>query len=482
MKNRAFYRPANAWMGDFIPYCENNVFYLYYLHDPRRLPGQYAEETTWHLVTTEDFRTLHYQGEAIARGGDDAPNRDIYTGSVLRSQDGECLAFYTAYNPDFQEEGRSVQSVMVAKGKNPLNLHTDSTFRITADGVRYEPFDWRDPYVFYNEEEGLYWMLLAARLRGAGSHRGGCIALCKSDDLLHWRCEEPFYAPNQYITMECPEVFQMGDWWYLVFSTFSDRFTTHYRKAKTLNGPWLAPANDGFDGRANYAIKTASNGCKRYAFGWIATRVGSTDDGPWEWGGDMQVLELAQYPNGDLYTRPNQAQLELFGDGHDTKLRTIFGTETVDESGLLLCAQGFGAAICPMPKGSYRFDVELTPHQETAEIGLAFNSDAGLEEGYFLRLAHGHLALDRWPRTAQTGTYQWQIRGDIPFAVETLRPLPSASTYHITLVREDSIVAVYVNNEIALSTRAYRQDGDCLGVYVNSGAVKIQSPQLACRA
>ena len=31
-------------------------------------------------------------------------------------------------------------------------------FLFVADGVRYEEFDWRDPYVFWNEEEGCYYM------------------------------------------------------------------------------------------------------------------------------------------------------------------------------------------------------------------------------------------------------------------------------------------------------------------------------------
>ena len=72
----------------------------------------------------------------------------------------------------------------------------------------------------------------------------------------NWTCEEPFYAPEMYVTMECPEVFRMGSWWYLVFSTFSDRFTTHYRMARTLDGPWEIPEDDVFDTRADYAIKT----------------------------------------------------------------------------------------------------------------------------------------------------------------------------------------------------------------------------------
>ena len=231
---KLFYKPEHAWVGDLIPYWEDGIFYGFYLHDPRIKDKEYAEETTWHLVTTKDFVNLEYKGEAIKRGGDDKPNKNIYTGSVIKDKDGIYHAFYTAYNADIKINGKSVQSVMQATGTDPLHLETKEDFLFVADGVRYEEFDWRDPYVFWNEEEGCYYMLLAARHKDGGQLRGGCVALCKSEDLDHWSYEEPFYAPNMYVTMECPEVFRMGDYWYLVYSTFSDRFTTHYRISKSL--------------------------------------------------------------------------------------------------------------------------------------------------------------------------------------------------------------------------------------------------------
>lgn len=87
-------------------------------------------------------------------------------------------------------------------------------------------------------------MLLASRVTNRGDLRGGCIALCKSEDLINWTYEKPFYDPKMYITMECPELFKMGEYWYLVFSTFSDQFTTHYRISKNWNGPWEIPDDD----------------------------------------------------------------------------------------------------------------------------------------------------------------------------------------------------------------------------------------------
>ena len=126
-------------------------------------------------------------------------NKNIYTGSVIKDKDGIYHAFYTAFNADIKINGKSVQSVMQATGTDPLHLETMEDFLFVADGVRYEEFDWRDPYVFWNEEEGCYYMLLAARQKDGGQLRGGCVALCKSKDLTHWTYEEPFYAPDMYV-------------------------------------------------------------------------------------------------------------------------------------------------------------------------------------------------------------------------------------------------------------------------------------------
>ena len=301
---KLLYRPKDAWVGDLIPYYENGTFYGYYLHDPRIRDKEYAEETTWHLVTTKDFVNVEYKGEAIKRGGDDKPNKNAYTGSVIKDKENLYHAFFTAYNEDIKINGKSVQSVMQAVGTDLEHLNTVEEFLFVSDGKQYEEFDWRDPFVYWNEEDECYDMLLASRIKGGGELRGGCIALCKSKDLKQWTYEKPFYAPGMYITMECPEIFKMGNYWYLVFSTFSDQFTTHYRISKSPNGPWEIPEDDVFDTRSDYAIKTASDGQRRFAFGWIASKYGNKDFGPWEWGGTMVFHELIQNPeDGTLKVR-----------------------------------------------------------------------------------------------------------------------------------------------------------------------------------
>ena len=123
-------------------------------------------------------------------------------------------------------------------------------------------------------------MLLAARLTNGPSRRRGCTALCTSKDLVTWEVRQPLYSPGLYYTHECPDMFQIGDWWYLIFSEFSEACLTRYRMSRSPSGPWITPPVDSFDGRAFYAAKTASdNKGHRFLFGWNPTRLGETDQG-----------------------------------------------------------------------------------------------------------------------------------------------------------------------------------------------------------
>ena len=477
---KLFYQPKDAWVGDLIPYWEDGTFYGFYLHDPRIKDKEYAEETTWHLVTTKDFVNLDYKGESIRRGADDRPNKNAYTGSVIKDSNGIYHAFYTAYNEKFKINGKSIQSVMQATGSDLEHLETMEDFLFVADGVLYEEFDWRDPFVFWNEEDGCYWMLLASRLKDSGALRGGCIALCKSKDLINWSYEKPFYATQMYVTMECPEVFRMGEYWYLVYSTFSDCFTTHYRIAKSLDGPWMIPEDDVFDTRADYAIKTASDGEHRYAFGWIASKYGNCDFGPWEWGGTMVFHELVQdQATGALKVKVIPGVRDYYTKENEITQITSYNCELYKEKNAVdVMSQTLGAGLYEIPHDC--FSIELDVHVEQAhEFGIALHVDKDMEQGYFLRMnpRKKEMAWDMWPRDHQ-GKYQWQIKGDVPYQIETARRLPEGTDYHILIIREEDICIVYINDEVVMSTRMYDHKDGYAGVYVVQGCVKISNFKL----
>lgn len=469
-----FYRPQDAWVGDLIPYYEDGTYYAYYLHDPRRTTDEFAEDTTWHLVTTKDFLHLQYHGEMIHPGGVDQPDHNAYTGSVIRDKDGTYYAFFTAYNENYKINGKVVQSVMRAKGKDPYHLETDRNFLFASDDQIYEAFDWRDPFVFYHEKEQCWYMLLAARRKNSGGLRGGCIALCKSEDLEHWRYEQPFFEPHMYVTMECPEVFRMGNYWYLVFSTFNDRFVTHYRISDKLDGPWRIPSDDVFDTRANYAIKTVSDGTRRYACGWIASKKCECDFGAWEWGGTMVFHEVIQNPtDGTLTVKQVDAYENAYQIPVETDHPTLWNC-TVKEDGKTLETDMLGAALYGIPMDCFSLEMEfeiLKAH----EFGIALHVSDEMETGYFLKMdaRSGQMAWDQWPRAVK-GKYQWQIKGDIPYQPETVRRLPKGPVYKVKILREKDICVVYVNDEVALSTRMYDHKGQRAGLYLVQGTAVIR--------
>ena len=107
----------------------------------------------------------------------------------------------------------------------------------------------------------------------------------------------------------------MGDWYYLVYSNYTDGFCTYYRMSRSLKGPWLRPEVDTFDGRAFYAAKTGFDGVNHYVYGWNPTRGEDTwkfdpeedygrDYQTWNWGGSIVVHKIIQHEDGSLGVCP----------------------------------------------------------------------------------------------------------------------------------------------------------------------------------
>ena len=56
---------------------------------------------------------------------------------------------------------------------------------------------------------GYYLMLVAAKRKSDRLKGGGCLYGMKSYDLEHWEADGEFYAPETYMTHECPDCFKM---------------------------------------------------------------------------------------------------------------------------------------------------------------------------------------------------------------------------------------------------------------------------------
>jgi beta-fructofuranosidase len=466
-----FYRPQGAWAADFIPFYEDGRFHLFYLHDWRDIPG-HGEGTPWYQISTADFVHFTEHGQMLARGSKDEQDLYVFTGSAIKAEDRYHI-FYVGHNPYFRKQGKPEQGVMHAVSDDLLHWKKIPADTFYAPPASYEPNDWRDPFVFWNAEAREYWMLLAARLKTGPSRRRGCTALAASKDLAKWEVREPFWAPGLYFTHECPDLFRMGDWWYLVYSEFTERMETHYRMSQSLKGPWLAPDNDTFDGRAYYAAKTAFDGQRRFAFGWLATRQDNKDFRPWNWGGNLVVHEVVQEADGTLSVKAPASVDQAFREKTPYEFHPAVGPCKISGNVVELpTSGGFGCATAGSLPPRYKIEATVEFEANTRGCGLMLRVNDTFESAYYVRLepARNRLVFDSWPRP-----------GDVPFWVELERPirLEAQRPVDLKVFVDGTVCVVYADDRIAMSTRLYNLKQGDWGVFVNEGAARFRNVRIS---
>ncbi len=465
--NPLYYKPEHAWAADFIPFFKDGTYYLYYLLDWRD-KEKYGEGTPWYLITTKDLVHFTDHGEMLARGSRDEQDLYVFTGSAVEGL-GKYHIFYTGHNHYLAAQDKPMQGIMHAVSDDLLHWNKLPEEVFYAPQERFEPHDWRDPFVFWNEQTEEFWMLVCARLKSGPSRRRGCTALCTSKDLVHWQVsDQPFYAPGLYHTHECPDLFHWGDWWYLLFSEYSERTVTRYRMARSLQGPWLAPQQDTLDGRALYAAKTASDGQRRYLFGWNPTREGAKDYHTWQWGGNLAFHELWQRPDGTLAVRPPEPVLNAFSASCSSVFQPGLGESLISSQSVRLAApESFACSTTGLMPAACRIEASVTFEPGALGCGLVLRSSADYEQGYYIRLEPRcqRIVFDAWPRP-----------GDQPYMLGLERPLAlvPGQSVRITVLIEDTIAEVYVNGDTAMSARMYDIPTGSWGFFVQQGAAVFE--------
>jgi len=471
--NEFFYRPKNAWVGDVIPYYENGEFKLFYLHGWR---DNYREgmERGWHLISTKDFINFQEDGACKIEGG---------TGHILKVDDTYHM-FYCIFPPGQQLVCHAISDDL--KSWKEIPEHT-----FTADDQIYELSDWRDPYVFWNEEEGKYWLLLAARAKST-SNRKGCVALLSSTDLVTWEYREPLYLPNLHVgALECPDIFKMGDWWYLIYSSYTGRFATFYRMSQSLNGPWITPAEDTFDGRAFYAAKTASDGNKRYLFGWNPTKENDLfgwnppkaqgrDYNTWDWGGNLIVHEVVQRVDGTLGVMVPDTIDAAFSKLQQIDFTSIIGEWSIlDHDISCVSTYSFAATTTKTQLPSQcKITATVAFTSKTQGAGFMLRTEDTLDIAYYVTLEPQRNRL-----TFRGAIMQSEEGGKtFPYEVELERPIQLVANrpYQVKVFIDGTICEIYVDQDIVLSARMYDINEGKLGLFVSQGSAVFSNVSIEC--
>ena len=379
-------------------------------------------------------------------------------------------------NPALAKQGKPPEVMLHATSPDLRHWTKDKDFYFPpATESGYELSAWRDAFVFRNEEAGEFWMLITAR-RGANvpEKRRGCTAVAASKDLKTWTMREPLWAPDLYDTHECPDLFKMGDWWYLVYSSYSGYWATHYRMARSLKGPWLAPPDDLFDGNAFYAAKTAGDGERRYICGWITNRQEDKDDANWMWGGNMVIHEMLQRPDGTFGVRMPEGVQALFKTSVKMTPKPVVGKWKIEDAAFSTNSVGrFSAITLGAMADPCMIEVTVTPKSKTSRCGVMLRTTETLESGYQICLdpVGQRMTFDHWPRPV----------GGHPFSQERPLTIKPGHPVKLRLVVEGNILVAYADDQVALSTRMYEHKGGTLALYVSEGEAKFDNVRVLGR-
>lgn len=456
-KQDIFYKPYVGYVGDPMPFYDpvEKDFKILYLQDYR--PNQ---AVTYHPiwgVSTKDAANYTSLGELIPCGAASELDAALGTGSTIW-HDGTYYTFYTAHSPNAASTSGINEAVMLATSKDFINWEKNRQVLITG-GDTYSNTDFRDPFVFEGED-GKFHLLISTRENGKG-----VLAEYTSSNLLDWTSAGVFMTMMWDRFYECPDLFKMGDWWYLVYSEQHDAVRrVQYFKGRTLDELKACTADDagiwpdnheGFlDSRGFYAGKTASDGTDRYIWGWCATRSGNSNLGENDWGGNLVAHKLIQHEDGTLSLGEVPAIRNLFTKVNETADFTLSGMEYK-----LLPRLGYENRIS--------FTVTTTNAWDKFGISFGRGSDS---ETYYSVIVNPESETERKINFEEEGGTGFISNTD-SYVFQT----PEDGIYDITIVADNSVVAIYINDNVAYTNRIYGISRNCWSINSYGGNISISN-------
>ena len=484
-----YYRPYAGFVGDVMPFFDplQQDFKILYLQEFRpNTPDSY--HPFWGVVST-DAATYTSMGEVLPTGSKYEQDAALGTGCVVYNEaDNLYYIFYTGNFPRAKATD-SREVVMYATSPDFKVWTKNPIFRLRGVDNGYSRNDFRDPCVW---KDGDTWHMIVSTYEG----NKGVLAEYTSPDLQSWTHKGVFarmvFDGKRF--MECPDVFRMGDWWYIVYSDMSNfERRVHYIKGRTMEelkanipvGYWPDRYKEGaLDSRAFYAGKTATDGNYRYIWGWCPTRAGedntkaNNDGGEPDWAGSMMVhrviqdsvdgtLSLVEVPA--LKTKYNREltvkEMKRVGEG-DTITAIPDGYHMMAYSSILFNTLGYHNHISMI----------VTTENEKDGFGISFARGTDYEKYYSVMVRQDRNPGNQPERRHTHQIYFEEENGiyNIAGAESYSFPTPDDNTYRIDIYTDNSVFVMYINGTVAYTNRIYGIQRNCWSVNCYDGAMTVK--------
>ena len=450
--------PEGGYVGDVMPFVtDDGTLELYYLYDTDNNGQGYHPI---YKYSTKNLYEYEDHGKVLDYGQMSDPDPALGTGSVLQDPDGLYHLFYTGHN-DTGNGGKGKECVMHATSTDRENWVKDGVVFYAPDN--YSKDDFRDPEVFWVEEDHCYWLLIAAR----ENTLGGVVVKYTSPDLQRWDFVGPIFAPMSQYMLECPDLFCIGDTWYL---TYSWDCVTYYAMSDSMGGPFVAPKDNILDGKGLaegngfifYAGKTAEFNGKLYLCGWLGRAGLSGDSGFYQWAGSVMNHELVQREDKTLGVKAPEILDEYYSIDKLVFAAPLAGEVEIDNNNISLSAEEGSYALADLGTRPAAMTLECdVKMEEDSCVGFAFGGSDSDE-------TFTALCLDaRWDLLHYEGYELTEIDQMDPMAI-TKFDFTRSDTHHVKLVCENEIVVLYIDDAKALSSRiTHSINGAHIGVFAD---------------
>lgn len=470
-------------VGDPMPFYDpkNSEFKVLYLQDYAK-NKPFCFHPYWGLAT-KDGANYTPLGEILSAGSNDF-QQDAALGTgccYYNEKDGLYYIYYTGENSNCKNR----QVVMRATSPDFKTWTRDNLWQLNGPAYGYNAWDFRDPQIFVGDD-GLYHMVIATRMEAGGD---GKFAEFKSDDMKNWEHVGNFPMIWDRFC-ECPDVFKMGNFWYLVYSEAFQRSWS--RKVKYMmadswenlkncfNDPGANWPKDGHEGvldtRGLYAGKTASNGTDRYLWGWCPYRpvddidvrnisVGAGDGNEPKWGGALVCHKVLQHEDGTLTLTAVPALNSKYNKQQTVK---VMASEGYDNGKLT----GDGAYVLYNRLGFHNhmsFTVKTAGNTDKFGVSVFRGTDS---KKYYTMVVNPENDNTRKVNFEQEGA---EGKGFIEAADGYNFQRPEDNVYNIDIYTDNSVLVMYINDNVCYTMRIYGIQMNCWSINNYGGEIEVSN-------
>lgn len=476
--------PPAVWMNEpHSPFYYKGRYHVFYQANPS---GPYWSQIRWGHIVSDDMVHWKYVKDAVAPTAGICPE-GVWTGGACIGPDGEPWLAITAGTNLYGNPNHGGQNVAFAHPKDPndpdlVEWVVEDKLTITQpnDNSMGEREQFRDPFVWYDDETRQYFMLVSTSVPGAG----GTANIYTSQNMHEWDHKGFLY--------ECPypQYDVAGEHWECVvmLPVSNESGTTKYvlfdcpQYARGENAPpvecyyWIGrfdkkkcrfiPDSDEprlFDfGTATF---TGQNG---FTFLTDAERAaGKTYED-----GRTVIYSIAQgkdagtslnYYSGWAHNFAFPLELSLSEDGNEIirrpikEIESLYGETLYEHSEGVKSASEINAEISALRGDTVKIDMEFTLSPEgseySARLGVRYNpTDSVLgTERTFIVFSDDCASIDRLKSTLRPGVSTQSLHS---------YDYGEQRTFSVTVLLDRSMLEVYINGRASGTVRIYPHYGD----------------------